>query len=402
MIGGDTRSSTPILTSWLVEGLSRVGAQCIDIGVLPTPAVAFNVRKLRADTGIAISASHNPHHDNGIKLISADGFKWSREREIALEQRMILQAPAETSASGEAASEHEGAASAYIDHLVELTGGEGSLAGLEVAIDAANGAASSFASQVYARLGAKALTLNDRPDGSNINLECGSNHPEVLAARTRETGADFGIAFDGDADRAVLSDENGEVRDGDAILYLWATDLQARNKLIPRRIVATTMSNLGLERALDEAGIGTVRCGVGDRTVVEAMRREGIDLGGEQSGHIVHLPSGTTGDGLLTSLQIARILHDGDRSLSERLTRLRRYPQLLHNIPVHKKVPFADLPKAMRAASAIEDQLGSEGRLVLRYSGTEPLARIMLEGPEQATIERMALELAEVIQEELS
>jgi phosphoglucosamine mutase len=369
---------------------------------VPTPAVAFLVRQHEAVTGIAISASHNPYHDNGIKLLSSDGFKWSREREIELEDRMITGPATLVSTPAEHHTEKTKAATSYVDYLVELAGGSLALQGLEIAVDAANGAASAFLEPVFGRLGVEIHTLHDQPDGSNINRGCGSTHPEIVAAWTREKGADLGISFDGDADRALLADERGQVRDGDAILYLWATELLSKGQLEPRNVVATSMSNLGLERALADHGIGTKRCDVGDRAVVETMLEEGIDLGGEQSGHIVHLPSSTTGDGLLTALQIARIVHDGGKPLSQRLEKLRRYPQLLRNVPVKQKEPFENLPGVQAAASDVERQLGDDGRLVLRYSGTEPLARIMLEGPDQGVIEALGQKLADVLQEELS
>ncbi len=402
VIGGDTRSSTPTLTSWLVGGLTRTGVRCVDIGIVPTPAVAFLARQHEAVTGIAISASHNPYQDNGIKLLSSDGFKWSREREIELEDRMITGPATLVSTPAEHHTEKDEAADSYIDYLVDLAGGRLALQGLEIAIDAANGAASGFLDRVFGRLGAEIHTLHDQPDGSNINRGCGSTHPEIVAAWTREKGADLGISFDGDADRALLADERGQVRDGDAILYLWATELLSKGQLEPRHIVATSMSNLGLERALADHGIGIERCDVGDRAVVETMLENGLDLGGEQSGHIVHLPSTTTGDGLLTALQIARIVHDGGRPLSQRLDKLRRYPQLLRNVPVNHKEPFENLPGVQAAASEVERELGDDGRLVLRYSGTESLARIMLEGPDQDTIEALAQTLADVLEEELS
>lgn len=275
------------------------------------------------------------------------------------------------------------------------------LAGMRVVADAGNGAASGYAGELFGRLGADCTVLAAQPDGRNINQGCGSTVPEKVAAAVLRLGADLGAAFDGDADRCVLADERGEVRDGDAILYLWALDLERQGKLEPARIVATSMSNLGLERALAREGIGVVRCGVGDREVVETMRREGILLGGEQSGHIVQLDLEATGDGLLTALQMTYLVRRAGRPLSELLAGFRRYPQILVNVRVARKPDFAALPRLAAAARAVEDELGTDGRLVLRYSGTEPLARVMIEGPEQDAIEVMARQLAAILAEEL-
>jgi phosphoglucosamine mutase len=268
-------------------------------------------------------------------------------------------------------------------------------------LDAGNGAASTYAGELFTRAGAAVELLHAAPDGRNINASCGSTAPEEMAAATAAGAADLGVAFDGDADRAILADERGQVRDGDAILYLWATDLARHGELTPPRIVATTMSNLGLERALARERIGVVRCDVGDRQVVETMRREGIVLGGEQSGHIVESALGATGDGLLTALHMAALVHRAGRPLSALLAGFRRYPQVLRNVRVKEKRDFAALPRLAAAARAVEAKLGDDGRLLLRYSGTESLARVMIEGPDQAEIESLAAELAGVIADEI-
>jgi phosphoglucosamine mutase len=270
-----------------------------------------------------------------------------------------------------------------------------------VVLDAGNGAASPYAAPLFERLGATVTLLHAQPDGRNVNAGCGSTAPGEMAARVRSAGADLGAAFDGDADRAILADETGTVRDGDAILYLWATHLKRLGELVPAKIVATSMSNLGLERALAREGIGMVRCDVGDRYVVEAMEQEGILLGGEQSGHIVNSRLSSTGDGLLTALQMAGIASQTGRSLGDLLSEFRRYPQILKNVRVKKKIDFAALPRVAAAAQAVDERLGDDGRLVLRYSGTEPLARIMIEGPDQPTIDALAEGLAAVIVAEI-
>jgi phosphoglucosamine mutase len=270
-----------------------------------------------------------------------------------------------------------------------------------VVLDAGNGAASFYARELFERLGARVTLLHADPNGRNVNEGCGSTAPAEMAARVAAEGADLGAAFDGDADRCILADERGEVRDGDAILYLWATCLHRSGRLQPPRIVATSMSNLGLERALAAEGIGVVRCNVGDRYVVETMKKEGILLGGEQSGHIVQSALATTGDGLLTAVQMAALRQQAGQPLSEMLAPFRRYPQILLNVKVAKKVDFKNLPSVSAKARAVEERLGEDGRLVLRYSGTEPLARIMIEGPEQEMIDALAEELAVAIRGEL-
>ncbi|HSU84247.1 MAG TPA: phosphoglucosamine mutase, partial [Thermoanaerobaculia bacterium] len=289
----------------------------------------------------------------------------------------------------------------YLRHLAATLPEGRPLDGLKVVLDTGNGAASTYAGDLFERLGARVILLHAAPDGRNVNEGCGSTAPAGMAARVVAEGADLGAAFDGDADRCILADETGAVRDGDAILYLWATCLHRSGRLNPPKIVATSMSNLGLERALAAEGIGIVRCNVGDRYVVEAMRREGILLGGEQSGHIVQSHLASTGDGLLTAIQMAFVRHQDGRPLSEMLAPFRRYPQVLLNVRVKRKVDFKALPTVTTAARSVEDRLGDDGRLVLRYSGTEPLARIMIEGPEQATIDSLAEELAVAIRGEL-
>ncbi|HEX2253905.1 MAG TPA: hypothetical protein VHQ65_11615 [Thermoanaerobaculia bacterium] len=282
-------------------------------------------------------------------------------------------------------------------------GGAGAppLAGLRVALDAAHGAAAPFARALFERLGAAVVMLGDRPDGTNINQGCGSTHPERLAATVPREGCHLGIAFDGDADRALLVDETGTVRDGDAILYLWARRLHQAGELEPARIVATSMSNLGLEKALAALGIGVERCGVGDREVVETMRRLGLVLGGEQSGHVVHLGLSNTGDGLLTGLSLAALIAAEGRPLSELLDGFTRYPQVLLNTRVASKPDLDTLPAVREVRERVERELAGDGRLVLRYSGTEPMARVMIEGPDQERIERLAGELVAAIEREI-
>jgi phosphoglucosamine mutase len=400
VLGGDTRESTPEICRWLAAGLHSGGeVEVRYAGVIPTPGVAWLTRQLGAAAGAVVSASHNPYPDNGIKLIDPRGFKWSEEEEAALERRLDGSAPV-AAADPELVAEPE-LQESYLRHLTGGVPGERPLDGLKIVLDAGNGAASSYAGPLFERLGARVTLLHATPDGRNVNAGCGSTAPGEMAARVVAEGADLGAAFDGDADRCILADERGEVRDGDAILYLWATGLRSRGRLKPERIVATTMSNLGLERALAREGIGIERCDVGDRSVVETMAREGIVLGGEQSGHIVQSELTSTGDGLLTAVQMARLVHEARRPVSRMLAGFRRYPQILLNVRVTRKPDLATLPRVAATARAVEERLGEEGRLVLRYSGTEPLARVMIEGPDQPTVDALAGELAGVIAEEI-
>lgn len=409
VLGGDTRESTPTICRWLAEGLTAGGARVQYAGVIPTPGIAWLARELGAAAGAVVSASHNPWPDNGIKLIDPQGFKWSEAAEAALERRLesgspeVPALPADLPADAELRERYLSRLAATVPASGAAASGPGDrpLAGLKVVLDAGNGAASFYAGELFERLGAEVTRLHVEPDGRNVNERCGSTAPEEMAERVVAEGADLGAAFDGDADRCILADERGAVRDGDAILYLWATRLRELERLEPPRIVATTMSNLGLERALAREGIGIERCNVGDRYVVETLQREGLALGGEQSGHIVHLELSSTGDGLLTAVQIAAIVRQMRRPLSELLAGFRRYPQILKNVRVARKPDLAGLPRVAAAVRSVEERLGADGRLVLRYSGTEPLARVMIEGPDQPSIEAMAGELAGVIQEEI-
>ncbi|MES1245480.1 MAG: phosphoglucosamine mutase [Acidobacteriota bacterium] len=401
VLGGDTRQSTPEICRWLAEGLAAGGVKVRYAGVIPTPGVAWLAKPLGAAAGVVVSASHNPWPDNGIKLLDPSGYKWSDDEEHALERRLRSRPATEVpSLAGDLEVEPE-LAERYLSHLSSTVPGVRPLEGLRVVLDTGNGAASFYAREIFERLGAAVVLLHADPDGRNVNEGCGSTAPDEMAMRVVAEGADLGAAFDGDADRCIVADERGQVRDGDAILYLWATALYREGRLDPPKIVATTMSNLGLERALDREGIGIVRCAVGDRYVVEALKKEGILLGGEQSGHIVEMDLASTGDGLLTAVQMAAIVHEAGRPLSELLAGFRRYPQVLKNVKVARKPDLFGIPGIAAAARSVETRLGADGRLVLRYSGTEPLARVMIEGPDQPTIEAMASELAGVIAGEL-
>jgi phosphoglucosamine mutase len=403
VVGGDTRESTPEICRWVAAGLAAGGANARYLGVAPTPAVAWLVRELGADAGVAVSASHNPLPDNGVKVIDRHGHKLSPRAEAALEARLAA-VPAVPAALPELAADVE-AVELYVAGLTARVraeaGDDRPLDGLAVGLDAAHGAAAPFARRVFAELGARVTAFGDRPSGDNINVGCGSTHPEPLAAAVAAAGLDLGVAFDGDADRAILVDERGAVHDGDAILYLWARHLQTSGRLVPPAIVATSMSNLGLERALERCGIGVVRCDVGDRVVVETLQRRGLVLGGEQAGHVVHLGLSTTGDGLLTGLVVASLVAAAGRPVAELLADFRRYPQVLCSVRVGRKPPLEELPRVAQAAGEVERRLGADGRLVLRYSGTEPLARVMIEGPDQAVIDDLAAGLCTALEAEI-
>ncbi len=395
VLGGDTRESTPILGRWLAAGIHQAGGRIRNEGTIPTAAIAYLVGRESATAGLVISASHNPFADNGLKLIDHQGHKWTSEAEHRLEQLMehgSTPEPTELEIPLDAVGMPH-----YLEYLGSTLEGPAPLEGLKVVLDAANGAASPIAAPLFRAHGAEVIALHDRPNGTNINRDCGSTHPDSLQKAVLEHGAMAGVAFDGDADRALLVDELGELRDGDAMLYLWALALAEKNELQPKAIVATSMSNLGLERALAQKGIAVKRCAVGDRAVVSTMKAEGIVLGGEQSGHILNGNLSTSGDGLLTALQLLAYIKRHNQPLSILLQDFQRFPQTLIGVPVRTKPPLQELPLVKRRAREIESELGSEGRLVLRYSGTEALCRIMIEGPTQAYIDSLAESLAQEI-----
>lgn len=424
ILGGDTRASRAEITNWLAAAIRAAGCEVRSAGVVPTPAVAWLVTELGAAGGIVVSASHNPYADNGVKLIGADGFKVDPAVERAIEDRVAeggggecgrpsagaSRSPSAAAGEGAGASGPSGAgdledepglADRYLDHLAASLPGDRPLAGLRIAVDAANGAGAPYAGRLFAGLGGDCAVTCDQPDGRNINLDCGSTCTERIAAFTRATGSDLGVALDGDADRALLCDHRGRICDGDILLYVWATHLAARGELPGRRIVATTMSNMGLEKALEAAKVDVVRCGVGDREVVEVMRREGVRLGGEQSGHLVDLELGATGDGLLTAAAVAAIVAASGRTLAALAAGFRRFPQTLRNVKVREKQPLESVPGLSEAVASVERELGTSGRVLLRYSGTEPLARVMLEGPDQKRIEELCSRIATVLEAEL-
>jgi len=397
LLAGDTRVSTATLAGWLSGAFRAAGGKVTWAGVLPTPAVSHLLRRGDWTAGVVISASHNPAPDNGIKVLAATGEKLDDAVEQRLEERMRTAEPATgppLPTSGYSLG-HE-----YVDLLVATHDRPRPLDGMRLVVDAANGAASGLASELLDRLGARVTTIASDPDGRNINLGCGATAPDGLRRAVLDAGADGGIALDGDADRAVLVDERGRVLDGDDILLAWGRHLAARDRLPGRTVVATVMSNFGLERALERDRIATVRCGVGDRTVWLAMASTSAALGGEQSGHVICAHHSVSGDGLLTGSHLMAIAAGSDRRVSE-LSDLLRLPQVLLNVPVARKLPFDGLPGVQRELAALQRTLDGRGRVLLRYSGTEPLARVMVEGDDASEIESLAEQLASAIRLEL-
>ncbi len=404
VIGKDTRLSGYIYEYALASGLCAAGMDVFLVGPLPTPAVAFLTRNMRADFGIVISASHNPFDDNGIKFFDGRGFKLADEVEDAIAAMALdpgRQWDYPPSAQVGRAFKVADAPGRYIVALKNSFPASLNLEGMRVVIDCANGANYKVAPMALEELGAEVVALGVSPDGLNINAGCGSLHPGHTADKVRECGADIGLALDGDADRLIVVDETGHVLDGDQIMAICAADLMRRGKLPGNQLVATVMSNMALEVFMREMGGRLVRTAVGDRYVVEAMRERGAVLGGEQSGHLVFMEHNTTGDGLLAGLQILRIMRESGKKLSELACQLRLFPQVLINVKVDNKKPFESLPAVAETVGRAESVLGDRGRVLLRYSGTEPLARVMVEGEDAAVVEGLAREIAAVIESEL-
>lgn len=401
VIGRDTRESGPAIEAAFAAGAMSEGAICESTGVITTPGVAFLTGGIGFDAGIVISASHNPFRDNGIKVFLPTGRKLDEEGEQTIEAEVFAGGSnaanlAVGTVDGSREIEFRGS---YIDHLASQA--DLSLDGAKIVLDCANGAASSLAPELFAGLGASVIAINDRPDGRNINLDCGSLHLEGLSQKVIAEKADFGAAFDGDADRALFVDENGEVIDGDATLWVMAQHLLDHGALENRTVVATVMSNIGLEIAFASRRINLLRTPVGDKYVLEELIRTGGEIGGEQSGHIIFPRKSLVGDGMLTTLLFLEAIAARKQTASRAIRGFTRYPQVLVNVPVSEKRPFGDVPAIASAAKSLEDELHGGGRLLLRYSGTENLARVMIEGKEQAAIERQANDLARVIKQNL-
>ena len=409
VIGRDTRESGEWLEQSLIAGVTRAGAEWKSAGVITTPGVAFLARTLPTDAGVVISASHNAYRDNGIKVFAPSGRKLDEETERLIESDVFSPSQTRTvnpenqpSIETKAVNfESEDLRARYVDFLANEIGRGMSLGGTKFVLDCANGASSSLAPELFERLGATVTTINNNPDGRNINLGSGSLHTEGLQDEVLKQDADLGVAFDGDADRSLFVDAKGRLVNGDASLWVLAKYMHARHQLHHDTVVATVMSNIGLETAFQSVGINLVRTDVGDKFVLDELLRLGASLGGEQSGHIIFPHLSLAGDGLITTLCILRVMTEEDKALHELTEGFRTFPQILVNVQVKMKQPFSEVPSIQSAAREIEAELGSRGRLLLRYSGTEPLARVMIEGESQDQIEKQANELASVIQKAL-
>ena len=407
LLGRDTRESSAWIAATLAAGLRAAGAGVESAGVITTPAVAFLARIHGFHAGVVISASHNPWQDNGIKLFGADGFKLADAVELAIEDEIFHHA-ARTEAPDPASlppvEDNPAFQADYIQFLIDSVPGL-SLAGLRVVADCANGAAAAIAPELFRRLNtdgsAEIALLNVAPDGRNINLNCGALHPDFVAAQVAKRGANIGLTFDGDADRCMLSGTHSNVINGDAILLIAARDLKARGLLTGDLVVATTMSNMGLEAALKHSGIRMLRAPVGDRYVLEEMQKNNAALGGEQSGHILLPHLATTGDGLLTALVVLDLIARSGKSIEELTADLKVFPQIIVNVKVREKKPLATIPAVAAAIRSAEEELKDSGRVVIRYSGTEPLARVMIEAESEDAMRRHAEAIAGAIRKEL-
>ena len=396
VIGMDTRESGPWIAEYVAGGLERNGVRARLAGLITTPGLAYVTRTGPFAAGVMISASHNPYQDNGIKIIDHSGFKLPDEQEHAIEKD-IFAFSAPGAIAPKALGVDPGLDNAYIEYLASTL--PSGLNGTHLILDAANGAASHLAPDLFERLGARVECIGCAPDGRNINLHCGSLHLEGLRDRVLQTGADAGIAFDGDADRALFISHSGKIIDGDAVLLLTALPLHAAGKL--NEVVATVMSNLGLERALRGHGIGLVRTPVGDKYVLEEMVKRNAPLGGEQSGHVIFREYSTMGDGMLTALRVLEAMRTSGKDLDELTAELETYPQQLVNVRVKQKRPLAELESANEQIRCAEAEFGDAGRVLVRFSGTEPLARVMVEGPRLDRVEHFAKSIAAAIQAEL-
>lgn len=400
VIGKDTRLSGYMLEQAIASGVLSMGADVFLIGPLSTPGVAYITRSVRADAGIMISASHNPYADNGIKIFSADGFKLPDHLEASIEEILLSNKVPEKRPTGDLVGKAfriDDVHYRYVEFLKSLFSKDLDLIGMRIAIDCANGAAYKAAPLVFEELGAEVLKTGVSPSGLNINHHCGALHPENIAFNVMKYRADIGISLDGDGDRCILSDEKGEVVDGDQIIGLCAIELKRQGKLDHDTVVTTPMSNVGLETTLKENGIKMIRAAVGDRHVVEAMRKGGFKLGGEQSGHIIFLDSATTGDGIVAALKILEIIRRTGKPLSELKKIVTLFPQVREDVRVSEKKPFDEMPKVKAAIQTAEAALKGRGRVFVRYSGTESLARVMIEGESMDTIRKLARDIAQEI-----
>ncbi|MGC1228029.1 MAG: phosphoglucosamine mutase [Candidatus Sulfotelmatobacter sp.] len=409
VMGQDTRESSAWVADRVAAGMAAVGVEVHSAGVITTPGVAYLARSRGMAAGVVISASHNPWTDNGIKVFSADGFKLSDARELQIEKE-IFSLLGKADAADDTALRIAGPSlpgeaelrKAYIHELAASVSSD--LSGLRVLVDCANGAATAEAPELFRSLRIQATFIHVTPDGRNINDGCGALHPETLGKAVADAGRkfDLGVTFDGDADRALFCDAAGRVVNGDGVLLLTARDLQARGELAGNTVVATTMSNMGLEIALKKSGIRMLRANVGDKYVLEEMLKTGATLGGEQSGHVIFRDGGaTTGDGLLTALRVMDVIVRSGKSLAELVGDLKVFPQKIQNVRVREKIPFAQVPEVARAMAAAESELNGNGRVVVRYSGTEPLARVMVEAEPEEKMQALTAAISRAIEKTL-
>jgi phosphoglucosamine mutase len=393
LIGRDTRESGPHIAERIASGLTSAGAEPVSAGVLTTPGVAWLVTREGFSAGVVISASHNPYHDNGVKLISSSGMKFPDAVEAELERLILSLGPSTAVAAPPRPQDEEKLHDDYLAGLREMVLPGAKLADMKIVLDCANGAASKLAPSLFRSLGADVIAMNDSPDGKNINVNCGSLHPEGMQKRVVEADAAFGVAFDGDADRCLFSTASGRFVDGDGILLVAGRYMKSVRTLKGDVLVGTTMANLGLERALEKSGLRLVRTDVGDRYVLEEMQRIGANLGGEQSGHILFLDDATTGDGMLTAVKIASMISLAG-PLDSLVADLKIFPQKIVNVRVKSKPALDSLPDVARTLAEAEKALGNSGRVILRYSGTEPLARVMVEAERDEDVRRWTDSLA--------
>ncbi|MFT5698169.1 MAG: phosphoglucosamine mutase [Desulforhopalus sp.] len=401
VIGKDTRQSCYMLENALAAGICSMGVDVLLVGPLPTPGIAFITTSMRADAGVVISASHNPFQDNGIKIFSSDGFKLPDDVEAEIEDLIFSQKMAALRPVADEvgkARRIDDAKGRYIVFLKNTFPKNYTLDDFHIVLDCAHGATYKVAPHVFEELGAKVTTLGVDPDGKNINHECGALHPEKMAAKVKALGADIGLALDGDGDRLIVCDEHGEVVDGDHIMAICAQELIVQRKLKKKTLVATVMSNMGLEVAVEKMGGKMIRAGVGDRYVVEQMRKNGYSFGGEQSGHLVFLDHITTGDGILAGLQLLAIMKKRKKPLSELAKVMTSFPQVLKNVRTSHKIDIGTIPGFDDAIKKYEDELGKKGRILVRPSGTEPVIRVMVEGQDDDVINNIADQLCSLVE----
>jgi phosphoglucosamine mutase len=404
VIGKDTRISGDMIEYALVSGICSMGVDAVLVDVLPTPGIAFMTSSTGANAGIVISASHNPFYDNGIKLFDKDGFKLSDEKEEEIERILLNDKPSLVSKTFRdigRAFKIEDSGKNYINYLKSALPDEFSLNGMKIAMDAANGATYQVAPKMFKNLGADVESIYTHPDGKNINESCGSQHPETLVETVLKKKADIGLAFDGDGDRLIAVDEKGNVTTGDQILAVCANMLKLKNKLKNNLVISTIMSNMGLKVALKDLGIEHIMTNVGDRYVMERMISSGSVLGGEDSGHTIFLDHQTTGDGILTALKLIESIKFASKPLSELKRVMTVFPQSLINVEVKSKPEMNTLPAVKQAIGAVEKNLGEKGRVLVRYSGTQPVCRVMVEGPTKEETQRYCDHISDVIQKEL-